>query len=92
MQKYLFLFLFVTITSVLSAQQPVELEGKILADSLEYTFINIINKTAHRGTTNDPDGHFASKCNLEMVEIEAPIDYLDELRGYVENHLKYTNS
>lgn len=40
----------------------------------------------------DPDGHFAAKCNMEMVEIEAPIDYLDELRGYVENHLKYTNS
>ena len=63
MLKNLFVFLFVTITSVLSAQQPVELEGRILADSLEYTFINIINKTAHRGTTNDPDGHFVVQVN-----------------------------
>lgn len=51
------------LTSVLSAQQPVELEGKILADSLEYTFINIINKTSHRGTTNDPDGSFVVRVS-----------------------------
>ena len=61
MQKPFFVVIFLFLSMILKAQQPVELEGKILADSLEYTFINIINISSYVGTTNDPDGHFVVK-------------------------------
>ena len=61
MQKTFFLFIFLLLTIAVKAQEPVELEGEILADSLEYTFINIINLSSHHGTTNDRDGHFVIK-------------------------------
>lgn len=61
MQKTFFVVILLFLSMILKAQQPVELEGKILADSLEYTFINIINISSHVGTTNDPDGHFVVK-------------------------------
>ncbi|WP_417886408.1 hypothetical protein [Zunongwangia sp.] len=50
---------FFLVYTAMYAQQQTKLEGKIIADSLDYTFINIINKTSHSGTTNAADGSFS---------------------------------
>ncbi|WBL26276.1 hypothetical protein [Zunongwangia sp. HGR-M22] len=58
MRKIIICFILFFTQAVLTAQQPVSLEGKVIADSLEYSFINIINISAHKGTTNDREGRF----------------------------------
>lgn len=57
-QLFLGLACFFFLCSGVYAQEETKLEGKIIADSLDYTFINIINKTLHTGTTNSTDGSF----------------------------------
>ncbi|MDN3596520.1 hypothetical protein [Zunongwangia endophytica] len=63
MQKIITCFILLLTQAVLTAQQPVQLEGRIIADSLEYTFINILNISAHKGTTNDREGRFIVEVN-----------------------------
>ncbi|WP_373057035.1 hypothetical protein [Zunongwangia sp. H14] len=45
------------------SQESILLEGKILNDSLDNSFINIINKTTQTGTINSPSGNFSIRVH-----------------------------
>ena len=58
MFKKLILILFFTSVSSVFAQESIQLKGKIISDSLQGAYINIVNLTNYTGTTNAPDGSF----------------------------------
>lgn len=63
-ERFFFLF-FILISFSAFSQETVLLEGKILADSLEGSFINIVNLTRETGSVNNEFGEF---------EIEVAVD------------------
>lgn len=56
-KKLLYLFCLFSSFSLLS-QESVLVKGKIVADSLDNSFINIVNMTQKTGTVNTPTGEF----------------------------------
>ncbi|MDT0689446.1 hypothetical protein RM549_06595 [Salegentibacter sp. F188] len=73
MLKYLFV-LILFIPFLCSAQERIQLKGKITNDSLDGSYINIINKTSNIGTINSSSGEFQiqvrEKDTLEFSSIQ----------------------
>jgi hypothetical protein len=91
----LVLFCFCSFSQVL-AQESIKLQGKIINDSLESSFINIINKTTKTGTINSSSGAFEivvrEKDTLQFSSIqyekrEVVINAMIFKSGYLEVEL-----
>lgn len=75
MLKYYILTFFCCASCMVYSQQPIVLEGKIVADSLNETAIHIYNATAGIGTINSPSGDFKIKASLQDTLIFTSIQY-----------------
>ncbi|MGB8705590.1 MAG: carboxypeptidase-like regulatory domain-containing protein, partial [Gillisia sp.] len=60
----LFLLLFFVGISSAFAQETIQLKGKIIADSIQGSSINIVNLSNFSGTTNASDGSFEIKASV----------------------------
>ncbi|MDT0689445.1 hypothetical protein RM549_06590 [Salegentibacter sp. F188] len=89
------IFCFCNLTPAL-AQESVKLQGKILNDSLEGSFINIINKTTNTGTINSTSGTFEIRVreqdtlqfsSIQYEKLEVVISTMIFEAGYLEVEL-----
>ncbi|MDT0642425.1 hypothetical protein RM553_06225 [Zunongwangia sp. F363] len=74
LKNLLLAFLFISSFSAFS-QDPVQLKGKIINDSLQGAFINIINKTLKTGTINSSSGEFQIKVRENDTLLFSSIQY-----------------
>ena len=86
-KKILILF-FILFNVLLSmGQNPIQLEGKVLNDSLNKAALNVYNITQGKGTITDDEGAFTIKVNLhDTISISAL--QFEELR-FVVNSILY---
>ncbi len=68
-------FLFLFVLSVGYSQESSILQGKIIADSLQFDAIHVINKTTQKGTISDKFGYFKIKAALGDVLVFSSIQY-----------------
>ena len=75
MSKFILTISFLFICSLGYSQEEIILEGKILADSLDNTRINIFNLTQKTGTTNSDLGKFSIKVKENDTLIFSSVQY-----------------
>lgn len=96
MRKQLIVIYCLLLSVPLLAQESAVLKGKVVADSLDGAFINIVNITQETGTVNAPTGEFEievfhkdtlifSSVQYEVREITITEQILDS--GYLEVEL-----
>ncbi|WP_373057036.1 hypothetical protein [Zunongwangia sp. H14] len=92
LKNLLLAFLFIISFSAFS-QETIQLKGKIINDSLEGSFINIINKSLKTGTINSSSGEFTIKVrqkdtlvfsSIQYEKLEVPVSPLIYQSGYLE--------
>jgi len=75
MTKFILTLSFLFICSLGYSQEEIILEGKLVADSLDNTRINIINSTQKIGTTNSDLGEFSIKVKENDTVIFSSVQY-----------------
>ncbi len=83
----LLIFFIILGLQVNYSQEPIELEGQVMADSLGKEFLNVYNVTRSRGTITDDQGRFRIKANLHDTISISSLQY-DELR-FIVNSILY---
>lgn len=89
--------LFILLSMSASAQESLNLRGKIVADSIDGSFINIVNVTKEKGAVNDEAGRFEievsendtlffSSVQYEIKEIYVNREMMDT--GFLEVKLE----
>jgi hypothetical protein len=75
MSKFILTLSFLFICSLGYSQEEIILEGKLVADSLDNTRINIINSTQKIGTSNSDSGEFSIKVKENDTLILSSVQY-----------------
>ena len=75
MNKFILTLGFLLIYSSVHSQQKIILEGRIIADSLENTQINILNLTSSTGTTNSDLGEFTIEVKENDTLLFSSVHY-----------------
>ncbi len=75
MNKIIFAIGFIFLQSFVYSQDQIVIEGKIVADSLENSRINILNITKNTGTTNSDSGDFKIEVQKNDTLLFSSVQY-----------------
>lgn len=86
--KIFFLSFILVFNCIQLFSQSKELRGEILADSIQYYQVNIVNITQETGTTTAKDGHFVLAVNLNDSIVFSSLIHEFKALKVNEEHLK----
>ncbi|MFC6861704.1 peptidase associated/transthyretin-like domain-containing protein [Zunongwangia atlantica] len=69
------LFAFVLVMPAVTFSQSIVIDGKIVADSLDGSLINIVNLSSGRGTTSNASGNFSISASLNDTLLFSSVQY-----------------